>query len=150
MSIHFTNNADWASITPMTGKRFDFAMLLLRVGAGLSLCLLFGVPKVKSAVAYMHTGHWPFVDFNRKMGLPAPTLIAYFQTLNESAIALLVACGLWTRYAACSLVAGFAGATLCSLKAHEPSWITAFYLALIFAAIALLGSGNFAVRRDRP
>lgn len=125
-------------------------MLLLRIGAGLSLCILFGVPKVKGAIGYMQTGHSPFIDFNRKMGLPAPVLVAYFQTLNESLIAFLVACGLWTRYAALSLVVGFAGATLCSLKAHEASWITAFYLLLIFAAIALLGSGRFALRADRP
>lgn len=120
-------------------------LLLLRVGAGLSLCLIFGVEKWKDAVHYMHTGQWSFVDFNRKVGLPLPVLVAFLQTLNESLAAFLVACGLFTRYAAACVFIGFAVATYCSLKVGEAAWLTAAYFALMFATIALTGPGTFSI-----
>jgi hypothetical protein len=49
------------------GFALDTGLALLRAGAGLSLFLLFGVPKPKDAAAFWHSGHWQFVDFNRKV-----------------------------------------------------------------------------------
>jgi uncharacterized membrane protein YphA (DoxX/SURF4 family) len=131
----------------MSISRRDTGLFLLRVGTGLSLCILFGLPKVKAAAGYLGGKPWPFIDFNRKIGLPAPVLVAYFQTLNESLGALLVACGVWTRSASFILFIGFLGATLCSLKEREASWITAAYLMLIFASIALTGPGTISIDR---
>ena len=122
----------------------DAGLLLLRVGAGLSLCLIFGLSKWKDALHYMHTGQWSFIDFNRKVGLPAPVFVAYLETLNESLAAFLVACGLFTRYAAACVFIGFA-ATYCSLKVGEAAWLTAAYFALMFATIALTGPGTFSI-----
>ena len=131
--------------TNLRNRGSDAGLLLLRVGAGLSLCLLFGITKWKDALRYMHTGQWSFVDFNRKVGLPLPVLVAYLQTLNESLAAFLVACGLFTRYAAACLFIGFAVATYCSLKVGEAAWLTAAYFALMFAAISLTGSGKLSI-----
>ena len=130
---------------PSVPSVVNVGLLLLRAGAGLSLCFLFGIPKLRAGIEYLHSGHWQFIDFNRTLGLPAPELVAYFQTLNESLVAFLAGVGLWTRYAACFLVVGFIGATICSLKAQEASWLTAGYLALIFSTIALTGPGKFSI-----
>lgn len=127
------------------GLGIDFGLLLLRVGVGLSLCFFFGLPKLRAAVAYFHTGQWQFIDFNRKFGLPAPVLVAYVQSLNESVAALLVAIGLFTRYSAGLLFLGFAVATYCSLKAGEPAWLMAGYFGLMFATIVFTGPGKFSV-----
>ena len=123
----------------------DSGLFLLRVGVGVSLCIFFGWPKLKAATAYLHTGHWEFIDFNRKFGLPAPVFSAYVQSLNESVGALLVAIGLFTRYSAGLLFIGFVVATYCSLKAGEPAWLMAGYFALMFATIALTGPGKFSI-----
>lgn len=127
------------------GRARDVGLLLLRVGAGLSLCLLFGLPKLKDASRFIHTGQWSFVDFNRKVGLPAPVFVAFLQTLNESLCAFLVACGIFTRVAAGSLFVGFSVAAYCSLKMGEAAWLTAGYFALMFATIMLAGPGKFSV-----
>lgn len=123
----------------------DSGLLLLRAGLGFSLFFLFGLPKLKDALNFLHTGHWSFVDFNRKVGLPAPVLIACLQSVNESACALLVACGSLTRYAAGCLFFGFSVAVWCSLKMHEEAWLTAAYFALMSATIVLTGPGKFSI-----
>jgi uncharacterized membrane protein YphA (DoxX/SURF4 family) len=126
-------------------------LLLLRLGAGLSLLILFGWPKLQDAWAYAHTGKWAFVDFNRKMGLPFPLAAAVVQTLNESVGAALVACGCWSRLAAGSLALGFVAATAASLKAGEASWLLAAYFALAFTTLLMTGPGALSVDslRDR-
>lgn len=129
-------------------SRVNAGLLVLRLGAGLSLLFLFGLPKVRDAVTYFHTGHWAFVDFNRKVGLPLPVLVACYQTLNESLGALLVACGFFTRIAAASLAAGFAAAAGCSLKAGEAAWLDAALYCVMFASLAVAGPGRFSL--DRP
>ena len=131
---------------PSAERLTNSGLLLLRIGSGLSLALLFGLPKLSAAAAYLHTGQpWPFVDFNRKLGIPAPVLIAYYQSLNESLVALVVACGYYPRVAALSLAIGFAAATLCSLKVGEPSWLAAACYCLMFATILLTGPGRFSI-----
>jgi uncharacterized membrane protein YphA (DoxX/SURF4 family) len=135
-----------ARMTSTSGPRsMDAGLLILRLGAGLPLALIFGLPKLQAAALYLHTGQWAFVDFNRKVGLPAPVVAAFLQTLNESIGALLVACGFLTRYAAASLALGFAVATFCSLRVGEPTWLTAAYFCINFLALSLTGSGRFAI-----
>lgn len=123
----------------------DVGLLVLRLGMGLSMFLIFGLPKLQAAVAYWHTGQWQFVDFNRKVALPAPVLCAYLQSLNESVVALFLAAGFLARYAAASLAFGFAVATACSLKAQEPQWLFAAYFCLIFLSLAFTGPGRFSL-----
>lgn len=123
----------------------DAGVLLLRVGAGLSLFVLFGLTKLHDAVGYVHTGQWQFVDFNRKVALPLPVVVAFIQTFNESVCALLVAFGLWTRLAATLLFIGFVTATACSLKVGEQAWLFAAYFSLMFATVGLVGGGRFSI-----
>jgi uncharacterized membrane protein YphA (DoxX/SURF4 family) len=120
-------------------------LLLLRLGVGISIVLVFGISKLQGGWASLHTGQWPFADFNRKLGLPTPVLVAWLQTLNESLGALFLASGFLTRYAATALAFGFAVATYCSFKVHEPSWILAAYFWLIFTSLLLAGPGRFSI-----
>jgi len=134
-----------SSSQPSSPNRgIDAGVLLLRIGAGLSLFLIFGLQKLQAGWAYAHTGEWPFVDFNRKVGLPLPVFFAYAQTLNESFGALFLALGLWSRYSAAALSVGFAAATMCSMKAVEP-WLTAAYFCMIFTSLLLTGPGRFSL-----
>jgi len=56
----------------------DVGLLILRLGAGASLFLLFGLDKLRAANAFLHTGVWEFVDFNRKARvLPVPVIVAF-------------------------------------------------------------------------
>jgi uncharacterized membrane protein YphA (DoxX/SURF4 family) len=134
------------SIKSLSKPRVDAGLLFLRLGSGLSLLLIFGLPKIKDAMSFIHTGHWLFVDFNRNVRLPAPVLVAYLQTVNESVIAFLIACGFMARLAAACLSCGFAIATLCSIKAHE-DWYPAAYFCLMFVTLLLTGPGKFSVDR---
>ena len=134
-------------MTDRTEPKVDAGVLLLRLGAGLSMALLFGIPKLKDAWLYVHAGHsWPFIDFNRRLGVPMPVLVAYVQSINESIGALLVACGLLTRWAAALLFIGFAAATGYSFKAHESVLLPGLY-CLMFATIALTGPGKLSLDR---
>ena len=133
------------SSPPSQNRGIDAGLLLLRIGIALPLFLLFGLQKLQAGWAFLHTGQWEFVEFNRKIGLPAPVLIAWFQALNESLVALLLACGLFSRYAAAALAIGFAGATACSLKASEPAWMTAAFFFVVFASLLLTGPGNLSL-----
>jgi uncharacterized membrane protein YphA (DoxX/SURF4 family) len=108
------------------------------------MLLFFGVPKLRAAASFMHTGQWPFVDFNRKVGLPVPVLAAYLQTLNESVAALLLAIGFLARPAAGCLAFGFVVATICSIKFGQ-EWLPAAYFWLTFSTLLLTGPGKFSI-----
>ena len=132
-----------------TWRSADVGVLLLRLAFGLSVCVLFGFPKIAAAVSYLRTGHWSFVDFNCRVGLPFPVAAAFLQTLNEAGATLLVAAGLFTRVAATSLFVGFAVAAASSRIAHEDIWLLAAAYAVTFGAIALIGPGSFALDSRR-
>lgn len=123
----------------------DAALLVLRLGAGVSLFFLFGLQKIHDASGYAHTGQWSFADFNRKVGLPMPVLAAFLQTFNETIAALLLAAGLFGRIPAGCLTAGFAVATWCSLKVGEPAWMMAGCFCLMFLTLLLAGPGRFSL-----
>ena len=123
----------------------DLGLLLFRLATGLSLFFNFGLQKVLDGLTYFHTGHWSFVDFNVKLGLPLPVVVAVVETLNESVGALLVAAGLWTRYAGLALVVGFAAATICSLIMGEFAWRFAAMYCLLAAAVVAGGPGRYSL-----
>jgi uncharacterized membrane protein YphA (DoxX/SURF4 family) len=133
------------SVSNRRMKMIDIGLLLLRLGAGVSLFLLFGLTKLKAANSFLHTGVWEFVDFNRKAGLPAPVLIAFLQTLNESLGASLVVAGFQTRYAAGSVALGFVVATYLSLRMGEDAWLIALLYAVMFSTLALAGPGTLSI-----
>jgi len=123
----------------------DVGLMVLRLGAGVSLLLLFGLTKLKAANSYFHTGAWEFVDFNRKVGLPVPVLIAFLQTLNESVGALLVVAGIQTRSAGGSVALGFIVATYLSIRTGEDAWLIALFYAVMFTTLALTGAGTLSI-----
>jgi uncharacterized membrane protein YphA (DoxX/SURF4 family) len=126
----------------------DAGLLLLRIGAGASLLLMFGIPKIRDSMHAIQTLHqWSFVEFNRRLGLPFPNFVAYCQTLNESVGASFVAVGLLTRLASGVLALGFFVATCCSLKARESAWMLASGYCLMFATLLLAGPGKFSIDR---
>lgn len=125
--------------------RLSSGLLVLRLGFGLSLLFLFGLAKIKAASGYLHTGQWQFVDFNRKFGVPLPVITAFLQTLNESLGAVLVACGIATRWAAASLAVGFAAASWYSMKAQDGGFLLAGFYCVAFLALLLTGPGRYSI-----
>jgi uncharacterized membrane protein YphA (DoxX/SURF4 family) len=122
----------------------DLGLLLLRAGSSLSLLLLFAPLKIHDAIAFLHTGAWRFVDFNRKVGLPLPVAVAFLQTVNESLVALLLALGVFGRAPAALLGVSFVAATLASARAHEDVFAPGAY-ALVFLSLALTGPGGVSL-----
>lgn len=125
----------------------DLGKLLLRVTLG-GLLLLHGIAKIQGGID-------PIIDAVAKAGLP--TLLAYAVYVGEVLAPLLLIVGLWTRAAALLIVVNMAAAVVLmhagDLRALSPSggWkleLQAFYLATALA-IALLGSGRFAITPDR-
>jgi uncharacterized membrane protein YphA (DoxX/SURF4 family) len=148
VSIRRTTNMENDLIVEIRKNRIDHGLLVLRLGAGISLLGAFGLTKLREAVMFTLAGHsWPFVDANRNMGLPAPVIVAWYQTLNESLGALLVTVGFLSRVAAASLGLGFLAATYLSLKAGEDgaSMIAASCYCLMFSTLALTGPGRFSI-----
>ena len=137
-----TNNR----VSQLWKNRVDAGLLLLRLGAGLSLFIFFGLTKLKDAAMFAHAGHaWPFVDFNRRVGLPAPLIVACCQTLNESLGALLVASGFLNSLASASLAVGFTAATSLSIKSGESAAFIAGAYCLIFWTLVLTGPGKYSM-----
>ncbi|MGB7623941.1 MAG: DoxX family protein [Terriglobia bacterium] len=131
--------------TPKSGAGgINAGLLFLRLAAGLSLLLLFGLAKLQRTRVFIHTGQWQFVDFNQKVGLPAPILVAYLQTFNESIGAIALAAGLVTRYAA-ALAFGFGMTTYCSLKIGESELLIAAFYYVMFTTLLLTGAGKFSI-----
>jgi hypothetical protein len=68
-------------------------LLLLRLGAASSLILFFGLGKALSLVRLLAAGHavgaWGFTDDIKRLGYPAPALLAVVATLNEPLIPLV-------------------------------------------------------------
>jgi putative oxidoreductase len=137
----------------------DFALLVLRLcGVGLGVFLGWG------KLAALLGGNDRFVQGVGQLGFPAPVVFAWAATLAEFAGGLLVALGLFTRYAA-----GFVAFTMfvaAFFQHHAPalflSWLgvaplaedvrkgfgnpeLAFVYLLIFLAVALVGPGALSV-----
>jgi len=118
---------------------------LIRMSSGLLLALLHGWPKVLAAYGYfVHGQEWRFVKTVADIGFPAPAFFAVLSTLAEFLGGLLLAVGLFTRYAAFFVlfnmtVAVYRNATRGSLDE----------LALMYGLIALAflihGGGAFSL-----
>ena len=139
-------------------KRDDLALLVLRL-AGVGLAL-HGFPKV-AALAAGQTG---FVEGVARLGFPLPIVFAWAAALAESVGGVLVALGLFARWAAgvaafTMAIAAFLGHyahahLLHALRIRRVSgetlknWgnpeMALLYLA-VMAAIALLGAGALSL-----
>ena len=126
-------------------RRLDAGLLLLRIGAGGSLFVFFGLQKLGAAQAHLIDHQpWAFIAFNQKIHFPLPELTAYVETVNESVWPLLVLAGLWGRIPAGLLGIAFAVATGASVVARE-SFLTAATYCVVFFSLSLTGSGTFSI-----
>jgi putative oxidoreductase len=137
----------------------DIGLLILRL-AGLYLALSHGWSKVLG----LASGQDGFVKATAELGLPMPVVFAWAAALSEFAGGLLVAVGLGTRVAAAFAASTMAVAAVGRHHAHglllnalgvapvsdevRKAWgnpeLALIYL-LVFASLALLGPGRFAI-----
>ena len=133
-------------------RTVDLGLLLLRLGTGLSLFLLFGLTKAGWVIARLQSAEpwnqWGFAKLIADMGFPAPLLFAIGAVLNETVTPSLVAAGLATRVAAGIGAIGFGGAFYTSLRLGEEPLRAATYL-VAFATIALTGAGRYSIDHVR-
>ncbi|HET7293022.1 MAG TPA: DoxX family protein [Vicinamibacteria bacterium] len=143
--------------------RVDVGLLILRL-AGLYLALAHGLEKVTG----LSTGQSRFPERVAALGFPAPELFAWAAALSEFGGGLLIAVGLFTRWAA--LFAAFtmfvAGFVRHRALGHFLSWIgiapvsekvleawddpeTALVYLLAFVALALVGPGRLSIDARR-
>jgi uncharacterized membrane protein YphA (DoxX/SURF4 family) len=129
-------------------SRIDAGLLVLRIGAGLFLLATFGWKKFVGYALLVHSGQAMsgagLAPLIRAMGFPMPVFLGFYATLNESIGALLVACGLLTRYAAFLAALSMAGAFYVSLRLHEEPSRALLYLTM-FTALVFTGPGKLSL-----
>lgn len=116
-------------------KAADLTLLLLRAGIGLLLCVNHGWAKLQGAAAYLFTGaDWRMPQVVAADGLPFPAFLAVCAALAESVAALLLAAGLWTRYAAAAVAINMAVAAYHHMRSdwRVESALLYFLPALLF------------------
>jgi len=123
----------------------DIAILLLRAGAGGMLCIYHGWDKLLAASGYLFRGaDWGFVGFVASLGFPLAGFFAVCAALAESLGAVLLALGLWTRYAALIVAGNMAVAVY-----HHARSDGRIELAMMYVLAALLfvfvPAGRFSV-----
>lgn len=118
----------------MMAHRGDLGLFLVRVCAGGMLAAFHGWAKVSSAYALLvHDREWRFVQTVAGLGFPLPTLFATAAALAEFLGGVLLALGLWTRWAAGAI----AITMLVAVYRHlTTDW--RFELAALYLVIALL------------
>ncbi|HXB92666.1 MAG TPA: DoxX family protein [Puia sp.] len=124
--------------TAYSDNAFNVATLVLRLGFGLMICILYGFDKL------MHFSNLRYV-------FPDPLHIGHQWSLvlvifAEVFCGLLVALGLFTRFAA--LVLAFSFGVVCFLyhKGHiQPSHEGAYLYLAAFFAILMVGPGRISV-----
>jgi putative oxidoreductase len=128
----------------------DYGLWLLRFGAGGTLLAVHGWGRLLKAFGMVVQGHpWPFVAVVQRMGLPAPTFLAVASALAESAGAVLLICGLWTRWAAAVIAINMAVALWLKVsQGGSEAELPGVYL-VIMIAIGLTGAGAFSLDAAR-
>jgi putative oxidoreductase len=118
----------------------DLGKLVLRLGAGGTMLLYHGWPKISGFADRMDTFSDPF-------GIGSAFSLALI-TFAEFFCAALLVLGLWTRVATIPLIIGMSVVVFME-KAGEPfpkKELPALYL-IAFVVILLIGSGRYAVNR---
>jgi putative oxidoreductase len=123
----------------------DLGALLLRLGAGFMLAGWHGWGKIAAATAHFTQGRdWPFIGAVANLGFPFARFFALCAALAEFAGGLLLAAGLFTRYAAI-----FVAFTMLVAVYNHWKTATSFELAAIYGLIAIafifLPPGKFSL-----
>lgn len=116
----------------------SFALLLLRVFAGLSLALGHGFGKLPASEG--------FIEGVGNLGFPAPALFAWAAALSESVGGILLALGLLTRPAALGIFCTMAVAAFIQ-HASDPYHVKelALFYGTIGLVFLLIGAGRFSL-----
>jgi putative oxidoreductase len=133
---------------PVSDSRIDAGLLALRLGAGVSLILFFGLGKlvgycqlIISGAPLGSSGLTPLI---RQMGFPAPAMLGLYAVLCESILPLLVAAGFLTRLAAAGVALSMTAAFYVSMRLEEEPLRALLYI-VVFTALVLTGPGRFSI-----
>lgn len=128
-----------------TTRLSDVSLFLLRIGAGLFLALLHGWGKIVGAFGYFVYGaEWGFVGGVAAMGFPFPAFFALCASLAEFVGGLMVAAGLFCRYAATFVVINMGVAVYRHLTTDMRFELAALFL-LIAIHFAVAGAGKLSL-----
>lgn len=125
----------------------SMGLLLVRLFLGLGLAA-HGYAKFSS-----ESGIAGFAGFLKSLGVPSPEIMAYVSAGTELIGGVLVAIGLFTRPAAAIVAFNMFVAAFTAHKGsyfitnNPPGMEYALNLGVVFLALALTGSGRFAVDR---
>lgn len=128
-------NSNWA----------NWGLLILRLGIAVLLIINHGWGKFTGAMSFLFGGkEWGFINFIGSMGFPWPTFFALCAALAEFIGCLLVAVGLFTRYAATLIAITMAVAVFYHVRTNSGFELAAVYfLTAIYFALA--GAGKFSL-----
>jgi putative oxidoreductase len=134
----------------------NIGLLALRLGFASLLIGFHGWTRLGRAIGYVAYGQpWTFVDVVERLGFPMPSVFAVLSASAESVGALLVAAGLFTRWASAVIAINMAVALFNEASKGDPLELPAFYLVGALT-IAVLGPGRWSLdglrtggRRDR-
>ena len=132
-----------------------FGLLILRLGFASLLLGFHGWTRLGRAIGYVFYGQpWTFVDLVERLGFPMPAVFAVLSATAESVGALLVAVGLFTRWASALIAINMAIALFNEGSKGDPLELPALYF-LGAVAILLLGPGPWSLdgvlrRKRRP
>ena len=120
-------------------------LLVLRLGFASLLLGFHGWTRLGRAVGYVFYGQpWTFVDLVGRLGFPMPALFAVLSATAESVGAVLIAVGLFTRWASAIIAVNMAVALFNEAWKGDPLELPALYL-LGAVAIMLLGPGEWSL-----
>jgi putative oxidoreductase len=126
-------------------SRSDVGLLVLRVGIAATLVGFHGWTRLHRAIGYaIFDQPWTFVNLVDRLGFPFPAVFAILSALSESVGALLMAIGLFTRWAAAILAINMAVALLNELSKGDPIELPGLYL-LGAVAVLVLGPGRVSL-----
>ena len=130
-------------------SRADVALLFLRLVYAWMLFGFHGWGRLIQIYKYLvlHQS-WVFVGVVEKLGFPLPPVFALLSALSEGIGTVLLAIGLFTRWAALTIAISMAVAVYSKVSKSESFELPALYL-LGALAIAAFGPGRFSLDRRR-
>lgn len=124
---------------------YELALFLLRVGSGVMMVALHGWGKLNAAFRHLTTGEeWGFVGYVGSLGFPVPIAFATMAALGESVAAIMLAVGLFTRYAAAAMAGTMAVASYSHIIKGEMAELSLLYL-LVALLYIVRGAGSFSI-----
>lgn len=123
----------------------EWGFLMLRLTIAFFLIWYHGWGKFAGAMGYVFGGkEWGFVGFVGSIGFPAPTFFALCAALAEFLGCLLLAVGLFTRYAAALIATTMSVAVYYHVKTDMRFELAAvyFFTSLFFV---LAGAGKYSI-----